>query len=83
VVTALLSSYKNVALDNKTALFGEVGLTGEIRAVNMADQRVAEAEKMGFEICILPQANKEHIKTKTIKLIGVKNIQEVMGMLKR
>jgi DNA repair protein RadA/Sms len=83
VVTALLSSFKNVALDNKTVLFGEVGLTGEIRAVNMAEQRVAEASKMGFEVCILPQANKEHIKTTGIKLIGVKNIQEVMGMLRR
>lgn len=83
VVTAILSSYKNIALDNKTALFGEVGLTGEIRAVNMAEQRVAEASKMGFEVCILPQANKERIKTQAIKLIGVKNIQEVMGMLRR
>ncbi len=83
VVTAILSSYRNIALDNKTVLFGEVGLTGEVRAVNMAEQRVMEAQKMGFEVCILPQANKEHMKVQSIKLIGVKNIQEVMGMLKR
>lgn len=83
VITAILSSYKNVALNNKTILFGEVGLTGEIRAVNMAEQRVAEASKMGFEVCILPQANKEHCKVTGIKLIGVKSIQEVMGMLIR
>ncbi len=83
VVTAILSSYKNVALDNKTTLFGEVGLTGEIRAVNMAEQRVAEAAKMGFEVCILPQANKEHMKTSGIKLIGVRSIQEVLGLLMR
>jgi len=83
VVTAILSSYKNIALNNKTILFGEVGLTGEIRAVNMAEQRVAEASKMGFEICILPQANKEHCNVTGIKLIGVKSIQEVMGMLIR
>ncbi len=81
VVTALLSSYKNAALDNKTVVFGEVGLTGEIRAVNMAEQRAAEAAKMGFERCILPQANKEHIKNNGIKLIGVRNISEVMGIL--
>jgi len=81
VITAIISSNKNIALDNKTVLFGEVGLTGEIRAVNMAEQRVAEASKMGFEVCILPQANKEHIKVTGIKLIGVKNIQEVMGIL--
>ena len=83
VVTAILSSYKNKALDNRTTIFGEVGLTGEIRAVNMAEQRVAEAAKMGFEICILPQANKEHIKANGIKLIGVKSIQEVLGLLMR
>ncbi len=83
VLTAILSSYKNKALDNKTIIFGEVGLTGEIRAVNMADQRVAEAAKMGFELCILPQANKEHIKGHDIKLIGVRNIQEVLGILMR
>jgi DNA repair protein RadA/Sms len=83
VITAILSSYKNIALNNKTILFGEVGLTGEIRAVNLADQRVAEAAKMGFEVCILPQANKEHCKVTGIKLIGVKSIQKVMGMLIR
>ena len=83
VVMSILSSYKNTALDNRTILFGEVGLTGEIRAVNQAEQRVAEATKMGFEICILPQANKEHIKVQGMKLIGVRNIKEVMGMLVR
>lgn len=85
VLTAVLSSYKNVPLDDKTILFGEVGLTGEIRAVNMAEQRVLEASKLGFETCILPQANKEHIKTavKGMKLVGVRNIQEVMSILRR
>ena len=83
IITAILSSYKSKALDNKTVLFGEVGLTGEIRAVNLAEQRVAEAAKMGFEVCILPQANKENIKTTGIKLIGVKSIQEVLGILIR
>ena len=83
VVTAILSSYKNIALDNKTVVFGEVGLTGEVRAVNMAEQRVAEASKLGFECCILPQANKEHIKRSNIKLIGVNNIQEIVALLRR
>lgn len=83
VVTAIISSIKNIALDNKTVLFGEVGLTGEIRAVNMAEQRVAEASKMGFDVCILPAANKERIKSTGIKLIGVKNIQEVYALLRK
>jgi DNA repair protein RadA/Sms len=83
VTTAIISSYRNLALNNKTVLFGEVGLTGEIRAVNLAEQRVAEAAKMGFDTCILPQANKERIKTTGIRLIGVKNIKEVMEFLQR
>jgi len=82
IMTAILSSYRNRSMDHKTVIFGEVGLTGEIRAVNLAEQRVIEASKMGFEVCILPQANKEHIKVAGIKLIGVKSIQEVITMLK-
>lgn len=81
IVMAILSSYKNKALDSRTIVFGEIGLTGEIRAINMADQRVAEAAKMGFQVCILPQINKESIKVSGIKLIGVKNIRELMQLL--
>jgi len=57
IVMALISSYKNRALSSKTLVFGEVGLTGEVRAVSMAEQRVNDAKKMGYEICILPQVN--------------------------
>ena len=81
VVTSILSSYKNLPIGDDTIFFGEVGLTGEIRAVNMAEQRVLEASKMGFKVCIMPQANREHIKVTGIKMIGVRNIQEVMEIL--
>jgi len=83
IVTAILSSFRNITIGSKTIMFGEVGLTGEIRAVNMADQRVVEAAKMGFETCILPQANKGKLKTpEGIKLVGVKNIGEVLQYIK-
>lgn len=82
IILAILSSYKNVALDSKTIVFGEIGLTGEVRAVNMAEQRVVEAAKMGFDTCILPQTNKENIKNSNIKLIGVKNIREIYSILR-
>lgn len=83
IVAAILSSYRNISINDKTIVFGEVGLTGEIRAVNLADQRVAEAAKMGFETCILPKANEGSIKVNTgMKLIGVKNIQEIMHYIK-
>lgn len=77
LVVAIISSYKNRALRGNALVFGEVGLTGEVRAVTMAQQRVSEAEKMGFEACILPSSNKKNIKKSNIELIGVNNIHEV------
>ena len=52
IVMAIVSSYKNRPFDERTIVFGEVGLSGEVRAVNMPEQRVAEAKKLGFETCI-------------------------------
>ncbi len=80
IVIAILSSYKNKALDSKTICFGEIGLTGEVRSVNMAEQRVIEATKMGYNVCILPQTNKESIINPKIKLIGVRNIREIIQL---
>lgn len=77
VVLTLLSSYKNKELENKTIAFGEVGLTGEVRAVTMAEQRVAEAQKMGFTTCVLPKSNMENIKQSKIKLLGISNIYQL------
>ena len=52
-------------------MFGEVGLSGEVRAVNMPEQRVAEAKKLGFETCILPEVCMKTVKdVKGIKLTG-------------
>ena len=52
IVMAIVSSYKNRPFDERTIVFGEVGLSGEVRAVNMPEQRVAEAKKLGFKTCI-------------------------------
>ena len=81
MVSAIISSYKNVSLDNRMIFFGEVGLTGEVRGVNMVEQRVAEAAKMGFEVCVMPKANIDRIKNPSMKLIGVRNIQEIMELI--
>ena len=81
IVAVILSSYRNKALPSKVLVFGEVGLTGEVRAVNMAEQRVAEAAKMGFEVCILPQVNKKTIPIQGIKLIGISNIRELLNYI--
>ena len=82
IVMALISSYKNQPIDEKTMVFGEVGLSGEVRAVSMPEQRVAEAKKLGFETCILPEVSKDMVKgMQGIKIIGVKNIADVIQLL--
>lgn len=82
VVVALVSSFKNSPVDSHTIIFGEVGLAGEIRGVSMAAQRVKEAAKMGFTTCILPQINCDSIEEISgMKLIGVKNIAEVLSYI--
>lgn len=82
IIVAILSSYRNIVIDDTTIIFGEVGLTGEVRAVNMAEQRVIEAEKMGYETCIMPAVNCKHIKTNGMKLIGINNIREIINYIK-
>lgn len=77
IVAALISSYKDKAIDEKMVCFGEIGLSGEVRSVSMAEQRVQEAKKLGFETCILPKSSMENVKGITgIKLIGISNINE-------
>lgn len=82
IALALISSYKDRPLDEKTVIFGEVGLSGEVRAVSMAQQRVHEAKKLGFTRCILPQINLEKLKPiEGICLEGVSNVREAIRFL--
>lgn len=82
IVLAIVSSYKNRPLDEKMIVFGEVGLSGEVRAVSMPKQRVLEAKKLGFEACVLPQVSLAQVDdVKGIKLIGVKNVGDAMGLI--
>lgn len=82
IVLALVSSYKNKPIDEKTIVFGEVGLSGEVRAVSMPEQRVAEAKKLGFETCIIPEVSKDMVKgIQGIKVIGVRNINDAIQLL--
>lgn len=83
IVMAIASSYKNRPIDEKTIVFGEVGLSGEVRAVSMPEQRVAEARKLGFETCVLPEVSLKNLKKEMsgIKIIGVKTINDVMNFM--
>lgn len=80
IVLAIISSYKERCIDEKTICFGEVGLSGEVRAVSMAKQRILEARKLGFTTCILPKVvmDSQTNSIEGIKLIGVENVQEAV-----
>ena len=82
IVMAIVSSYKNRPVDERMIVFGEVGLSGEVRAVNMPEQRVAEAKKLGFETCVVPEVSLDMVKgIKGIKIIGVKTINDAMNLI--
>lgn len=85
IIFALVSSFRNINIPPDTVMFGEVGLSGEIRGVTGAEQRVREASKMGFKTCIVPKSNLESIRKDSgandIKLIGVSNVSEALGYI--
>lgn len=79
IVLATISSKLDLTIDEKTICFGEVGLSGEVRGVTMAEQRVAEAAKLGFKRCILPSVCLGAVKSvKGIELVGVSNVKEAL-----
>jgi DNA repair protein RadA/Sms len=79
VTVAVASSLTNKAADPHTMVFGEVGLTGELRAVNMTDRRIAEANKMGFKRCIIPSTNLRGLKKpENFLVLGAANINELL-----
>ena len=84
MVLSLISSYKEKPIDEKTICFGEVGLSGEVRAVSMAEQRVLEAKKLGFDTCILPEVCRANLKEISgIRLIGVRTVKDAMDCVMR
>ena len=79
-VLAIASSYTDRIISDKTAAIGEVGLTGEIRAVSGMEQRLSEVKRLGFECCIVPKLKKERRAVpKGLELIEVKTIQEALA----
>lgn len=82
IILALVSSYRNRPVDEHTIAFGEVGLTGEVRSVSLAEQRVREAARLGFTTCILPSSNTNNIKSiEGMRLIGVSNVKEAIDVI--
>ena len=83
IIATVASSYKNVPISQSTVVMGEVGLTGEVRRINLIEKRLKEAEKLGFKTCIIPENNKKGLKDDyKLDIIGVKNIGEMLRILK-
>lgn len=86
ICLAIISSFRNHPVDPFLVAFGEVGLSGEVRAVSMANERVKEALKLGFTVCLLPKASLGRVQLKEedrkkIKLIGVENVRQAMDLI--
>lgn len=83
IILSAASSFKNISISKDVAVIGEVGLTGEIRSVNMIEKRLKEVEKMGLKTCIIPETNKKLLKEKfKLDIIGCKDIIDAMKFLK-
>jgi DNA repair protein RadA/Sms len=82
IVAAIASSYRNISVDERAAVFGEVGLAGEVRATSQASVRVREAYAMGFRRCVIPQGNLVGLDYDDgIEVIGVKNVSDALEAL--
>ncbi len=82
IIMALASSFRNRPLDPRMVVFGEVGLTGEVRAISQAERRVKEASKMGFSRCLLPKNNVTQLSSDSnLECIGVDSIEKALDFL--
>ncbi|HYF81839.1 MAG TPA: DNA repair protein RadA [Clostridia bacterium] len=82
IIAAITSSFRDKEIDEGTVIIGEVGLAGEIRAVNFMEKRVNEAAKLGFKRCIIPRNNLGRLNDKSgIEVIGVSNVNEMLDTI--
>lgn len=83
IIMAAASSHLDKPIDPQTVVLGEVGLAGEVRAITQPEQRIAEAEKLGFQRCIIPAGNLKRLKKGKIRLEGVSSVEDAMQLLIR
>ena len=82
IMMAVTSSFKNIPIPKDVVVMGEVGLTGEVRRINLIEKRLKEIEKLGFKKCIIPENNKKSLKDEyKLDIIGVQNIGDAMRKL--
>lgn len=82
IIAAIASSFRDREIDGNTVIIGEVGLAGEVRAVNFVEKRINEAAKLGFKRCIIPENNLSRINEKScIEVIGVSNVNNMLDII--
>jgi len=84
VIAAVISCYKDKKVGSDTVFVGEVGLAGEVRAVDQMDARIGEAAKLGFRSAVVPKGNLKEIKSiKGIKIIGISHVKELLDLISK
>jgi DNA repair protein RadA/Sms len=81
IVAAIASSFKNKAISREFFTFGEIGLSGELRAISQAGIRIREAAKLGFKKGVVPVNNANTVDNHNIDIIGVKSVEEAIEIL--
>ena len=82
IIIATASSFRNIPISKDVVIMGEVGLTGEVRRINLIEKRLKEAENLGFKKCIIPESNKKGLKEQfKLDIIGVRDVNEAMKKL--
>ena len=82
IMMVTVSAYKNIPIPKDMVIIGEVGLTGEVRRINLIEKRLKEAEKLGFKTCIIPESNKRDLKNKyELDIIGIRNVRQAMNVI--
>lgn len=84
IAMAVVSSFMNVAVDDRLLAFGEVGLSGEVRGVSQPEQRIREAAKLGYKACVLPKVCAQRVgDIKGIKLYPVESVRDAIALIKQ
>ncbi len=81
IIGAIASSFKNIPVNPGTFVFGEIGLSGELRAISQAEVRIKEALKLGLKKGVVPTGNASNYKGSDIEIIGAKNVEEALEIL--
>jgi DNA repair protein RadA/Sms len=81
LIAAVVSSFRDIAIPQEFVILGEVGLSGEVRAISQIEKRINEASKLGFAKFIIPKSNSEDLNYSDIEIYGVSNVYQVLDLI--